>query len=128
MVSQEKFPKVFAWISRFDRAIENAKKSGPKVTTLKGAEAIQRISQADFCESEGLVDDDDPLGLKKGDDVESWPIDSGFKHHDRGKLVSINAQEVVLATQSKVGGKEIRVHHPRWNFRTRLASGQGAKL
>ena len=45
--------------------------------------------------------------------VESWPIDSGFNHHDRGKLVSLISKEAVLASQSKVGGKEVRIHHPR---------------
>ena len=96
--------------------------------TLKGAEAVKHITQADFYEAEGEVDRDDPLQLEKGQDVESWPIDSGFKHHDRGRLVSLTPREVVLATQSKVGGKEIRVHHPRWNFRTRAVGGEAAKL
>ena len=77
---------------------------------------------------EGEVDDRDPLGLKKGQDVESWPIDSGFNHHDRGKLVSLTSKEVVLASQSKVEGKEVRIHHPRWNFRIRAVSREGARL
>ena len=100
----------------------------PKPKTLKGAEAIQHVTQADFTEPEGDVDASDPLGLKKGQDVESWPIDSGSRHHDRGRLVSLTSKEVVLATQSKVGGKEVRIHHPRWNFRTRAVSGEGVKL
>ena len=74
------------------------------------------------------MDENDPLGLKKGQDVESWPVDSGFSHHDRGRLVKLTEKEVVLAVQSKVGGKEVRVHHPRWNFRIRAVGGKGAKL
>lgn len=128
LVSAEKFPKVFAWISRFNAAIEEAKKAAPKPTTFKGADAIKHITQADFYESEGEVDSSDPLGLKKGQDIESWPIDTGFRHHDRGKLVSLTSKEVVFAVQSKVGGKEVRIHHPRWNFRTRAVGGEGAKL
>ena len=89
---------------------------------------MRHVIQADFDEDEGEVDASDPLGLKKGQDVESWPIDSGFKHHDRGRLVSLTSKEVVLASQSKIGGKEIRIHHPRWNYRTRAVSGGGAKL
>ena len=86
-------------------------------------------NNADFGNSlEGNVDDNDPLGLKKGQYVESWPIDSGFNHHDRGKLVSLTSNEVVLVSQSKVGGKEVRIHHPRWNFRIRAVSEEGAKL
>lgn len=86
-------------------------------------------SNADFETSlEGNVDDNDPLGLKKGQIVESWPTDSGFNHHDRGQLVSLTSKEVVLASQSKVGGKEVRIHHPRWNFRIRAVSGAKARL
>lgn len=128
LVSKEKFPKVFAWIKRFSEAVSVAKSSAPQPTTLKGAEAVKYVIQADFSEPEGNVDASDPLGLKKGQDVESWPIDSGFKHHDRGKLVSLTSTEVVLASQSKVGGKEVRIHHPRWNYRIRAVSGGGVKL
>ena len=128
LVSKEKHPKVFAWIDRFNEALGAAKTTAPKPATLKGAEAVKHVTQADFSEPEGQVDDKDPLGLKKGQDVESWPIDSGFKHHDQGRLVSINSQEVVLAAQSKVGDKEVRIHHPRWNFRTRAAGAAGTKL
>ena len=128
LISSNKFPKVYAWIDRFSKAVSTAKSSAPKPTTLKGAEAVKFVTQAEFCEPEGDVDASDPLGLEKGQDVESWPIDSGFNHHDRGNLVSLTSKEVVLTSQSKVGGKEVRIHHPRWNFRTRAVSGGGAKL
>ena len=128
LVSKESFPKVYAWIDRFSKAVSTAKSSAPKPTTLKGAEAVRHVIQASFSEPEGDVDANDPLGLKKGQDIESWPIDSGFKHHDRGILVSLTSKEVVLASQSKVGGKEVRIHHPRWNYRIRAVSGEGARL
>lgn len=128
LVSKESFPKVYAWIDRFSKAVSTAKSSASKPTTLKGAEAVRCVIQASFSEPEGDVDANDPLGLKKGQDIESWPIDSGFKHHDRGILVSLTSKEVVLASQSKVGGKEVRIHHPRWNFRIRAVSGEGARL
>ena len=121
LISKENFPKVYAWIDRFSKAVSTATSSAPKPTTLKGAEAVRYVTQASFSEPEGDVDANDPSGLKKGQDIESWPIDSGFKHHDRGILV-------VLASQSKIGGKEVRIHHPRWNFRTRAVSGEGARL
>lgn len=128
LFSKEKFPKVYAWIDRFSEAISTAESATPQPTTLNGAEAVKHVTQGEFCENELDVDASDPLGLKKGQDVESWPIDSGFKHHDRGKLVSLTSKEVVLASQSKVGGKEVRIHHPRWNFRIRAVSGGGEKL
>lgn len=119
---------VYAWIDRFNKAVKTARGSAPKPTTLKGAEAVKHVISAGFSEPEGEVDGNDPLNLSKEQDVESWPIDSGFRHHDRGKLVALNSKEVVMAAQSKVGGKEIRIHHPRWNFRTRAVSGEGARL
>lgn len=128
LVSSEIYPKVYAWMDRFNKAVAAAQRSAPKPTTLKGADALKHVTQADFAEPEGEVDGNDPLGLQKGQDVESWPIDTGFRHHDRGKLISLTSKEVVLAAQSKVGGKEVRIHHPRWNFRTRAVSGEGARL
>ena len=86
---------------------------------------MKYIIQAEYSEPEGDVDENDPLGLNKGQDVESWPIDSGSRHHDRGRLVSLTPREVVLASQSKVGGKEVRIHHPRWNYRIRAVSAVG---
>ena len=128
LVSKEIFPKVYAWVDRFSKAVSTAMSSAPKSTTLEGAEAVRYVTQANFSEPEGDVDANDPLGLKKGQDIESWPIDSGFKNHDRGRLVSLTSKEVVLASQSKFGGKEVRIHHPRWNFRIRAVSGEGARL
>lgn len=128
LVSDEKFPKVYAWIDRFSKAVLTAKSSAPKPVTLKGAEAVKYVIQAEYSEPEGNVDANDPLGLKKGQDVESWPIDSGFRHHDRGNLVSLTSKEVVLVSQSKIGGKEVRIHHPRSNFRIRAVVAGGAHL
>ncbi|KAL8693766.1 MAG: hypothetical protein Q9218_001462 [Villophora microphyllina] len=123
LLGKEKFPKVYAWIDRFNKAIKDAKTSAPKVTALKGAEAIQHITQSEFAEPEGTVDAEDPLGLEKGQYVESWPIDSGFSHRDSGQLVTLTRQEVVLKTQAKIGHKDIHIHHPRTNFRIRTVGG-----
>ena len=128
LISKENFPLVFAWVDRFNEAIATAKAIAPKPTKLKGADALKHITQSEFAEPEGEVDNTDPLGLQKGQDVESWPIDSGSRHHDRGRLISLTSEEVVLASQTKIGEREVRIHHPRWNFRTRAASGEGAKL
>ena len=89
---------------------------------------MKYVVQAEYYEPEGNVDIGDPLGLKKGQDVESWPIDSGSRHHDQGRLVSLSSREVVLASQSKIRGKEVRIHHPRWNYRVRAVNAGGANL
>lgn len=39
--------------------------------------------------------------------------------------MSLTPREVVLAGQSRVGGKEVRIHHPRWNYRIRAVSAAG---
>lgn len=95
---------------------------------MKGAEALQHITGADYVGDEDGVDPKDPLGLEKGQDVEMWPTDTGFKHRDRGRLVSLTRDEVVIAAQSKVGGKEVRIHAPRSGFRVKAVEGGNAKL
>lgn len=62
------------------------------------------------------------MGLKKNQDVESWPIDTGSNHRDRGRLVALTSKEVVVVSQSKVGGKEVHIHHPRTNFTIQAVS------
>jgi len=121
LISETQYPKVFAWIDRFNKAVATAKSSVPKPATLKGPDMIERVTASSFAEPDGSVDANDPLGLKSGQDVEVWPTDSGFSHHDQGKLLSLTSAEVVIAAQTKTGGKEVRIHTPRTNFRIRAA-------
>ena len=67
--------------------------------------------------------EDDPSGLKLGDAVEVYPIDTGYSRRDRGKLVGLSSTEAVISTSSQQDGKEIRVHLPRWNFSIGKTSG-----
>ena len=122
IISEAKFPKVFAWISRFNKELKTAKSAAPKPTTLKGPEAIQRIVSAKYADGEPSVDENDPLGFKRGDKVEVWPIDSGFRHRDTGLLVGLNEEEVVISVKAE-GEKEIRLHSPRQNFRIAAVKG-----
>lgn len=129
LFGREKFPKVYSWIDRFSNALKDAERSAPTPTTLKGAEAVKYITQAELAEPRGSVDGEDPLALKKGQDVESWPIDSGFNHRDRGQLFALTRQEIVLTTQAKIGHRDIHIHHPRTNFRVRAVDHvNGSKL
>ena len=84
---------------------------------MKGDAALKRILDASFAEKESTVDDQDPLGLKTRSVVEVWPIDSGIRHRDRGRLVGLTLDEVVLSVMSEAESKEIRIHFPRTNFR-----------
>ena len=126
VISEELYPKVFSWIGRFKKAISAAKSSAPKPARLKGADAVKQIVAAEYAEDEEDVDQSDPSGLKKGEDVQVWPIDSGFGHKDRGRLVSLTSKEVVIAKQSKVGAKEIHVRTPRHGFRIAKATVDAA--
>ena len=100
----------------------------PKPATLKGPDAVKHILGAQFTEDEIFHDDNDPTGLREGQVVQVWPIDSGFNHREQGKLIKLSKDEVVLAVQSKEGNKEVRVHAPRWGFRIAPASEKNAKL
>ncbi|KAB2571259.1 hypothetical protein BFW01_g12678 [Lasiodiplodia theobromae] len=128
VISERQFPKVYAWIERFRGALRAAKSSGPKPVTLKGAQAVSFVSGANLAECGGHIDAADPLGLVKGQEVEVWPIDSGFQHRDRGTLVSLTPVEMVLASRTQAGGSEVHIHFPRWGFRIAGARGAAAKL
>ena len=96
-----------------------------KPKTIKGPEALEISSSGNFAEEEGEVDSKDPSGLRKGMEVEVWPVDSGFSHRDRGRLVGLDGEEIVV---ERVNGRgvAVRVHTPRHGFRVR--SFEGVKL
>lgn len=124
LISSTQFPKVFAWIDRFDKAVSTAARKAGKPKTIKGPEAVKQISSSDFAEKEGDVDANDPTGLRKGQEIEVWPIDSGFNHKDKGPLVALSANEIVIESKTS-DGVRVRVHAPRHGFRLR---GTAAKL
>jgi hypothetical protein len=108
-------PATRAWLSRYDDAIAKAKKIAPQVSELEGSAAVERILASPF-KDEDLRVDSDPLALKKDEVVSMWPIDTGYDRKDTGKLVKLTADEVAVATKSEHGGKEVRIHYPRWNY------------
>lgn len=126
-ISAKHFPKVFAWIHRFDTAVKQAATNLGKPKSLKGAEALEQISKSEFAEPEGEVDSDDPTGLKKGQEIEVWPIDSGFSHKDKGKLVALSGAEIVIESKTE-NGQSVRVHTPRHGFRLRGVRNGGSNL
>lgn len=129
--SEATYPKVYAWISRFQTAVSAARKEMQKPRTVSGDEAANMITSASFNEVEGDVDPEDPLvvaqKIQKGDFVTVWPTDTGSSHRDSGRVVAINQNEVVWDTLSK---ESARVHAPRHGFRVRrgLHDNKGFKL
>lgn len=122
-LSKTQFPKVFAWIERFDRAVSAAAKQLGKVPRLSGEEAAKTIvGSSYFDEEDGQVQEDEPivqvLGLKPGDRVVVYPTDTGSTHKDSGNLVSLDDKEVVFETKADLpGSPSVRVHAPRHGFR-----------
>ncbi|KAG9652291.1 hypothetical protein KCU95_g8435, partial [Aureobasidium melanogenum] len=121
--AKDQHPKAWAWLGRFKKTVREAEKSS-KAVSIDGQAAMQHIVSASYHDQQTGVDDNDPVKLKEGDLVQLWPTDSGFRHKDQGQLVKLTKDEVVLAIQTRSGGKEIRVHAPRWGFRVVKAKAQ----
>jgi hypothetical protein len=129
-LSEEKFPKTFAWQKRFRALVKERTKANEKaVRVIKGEQATPFVLGAGLSEEKLSVDESDPTGLKEGDEVEVFPTDGGgFFHQDKGKLVGLSSGEVVIVKDVEGTGKQIRVHAPRWQFRVRRLKGEKSKL
>ena len=123
------YPKVYAWIKRFNDAVSAAKKKVPKPRTISGEEAAKLVTQSAFHDAEGSVDAEDlaveAQGLQKGDAVTVSPKDTGMSRKDAGTLVSMDKDEVVFETKAE--GGSVKVHAPRHGFRIRKG-GHEVKL
>ncbi|KAJ9612247.1 hypothetical protein H2200_003844 [Cladophialophora chaetospira] len=122
LISDKQYPKVFAWITRFNDALKAAKAKAPKPASLIGDAAAEQILNASFVDKDLGVDPSDPLGLQQGTEVEVFPIDSGSHHHDQGRLIGLTEDEIVLGIEAN--GKELRLHYPRTGFRIIAATGK----
>lgn len=120
-ISPAQFPKVFDWVERFDAAAKAAA-AITKAPKISADEALQIVEKGEFLEAEVEVESTDPSGLRKGEEVEVWPTDSGFNHKDRGRLLKLDEEEIVVKGRSK-NGKTVRIHAPRHGFRVRKVGG-----
>ncbi|KAF3479710.1 uncharacterized protein GIQ15_06686 [Arthroderma uncinatum] len=116
IISKTSHPKVFAWMARFRQALSNAKARMEKVV-VSGSDVLDGLQHEAFAEEEGKVDESDPLGLRKGENVTVWPTDSGSTHRDTGTLVTLNSREIVVQRKTADSRFDIRIHFPRINFR-----------
>lgn len=122
-ISKTQFPKVFAWIERFDKTVNTAKQRLGKVSTVSGEDAARTIVQSSYFESAVKeVEQSQPLvkalGLKRGDNVVVFPLDSGSSHKDSGVLSGLDDKEIIFETKTDLEGSPgIRVHAPRHGFR-----------
>ncbi|KAJ2901476.1 hypothetical protein MKZ38_001817 [Zalerion maritima] len=136
-VTEEEFPRVFAWVRRFDALINEKKKEKNRTPKrVKGEEARRLILGSLWNEEEkGVekgVDEKDSLvqalGLRKGDEVVVHPTDTGKNHKDVGRLVKMDSEEVVWEVKTKEEGEAVRVHAPRHGFRVRNGETSVGKL
>lgn len=130
LFGEERFPRVWKWVERFRVAVGEStasasaeKKGESRVTTVKGDKASEMILGAEWNEKdveEKGVDAREAIvqfhKLGKGTVVEVWPTDSGsaLAHRDVGRLVRLDAREVVIENE-----KGVRIHAPRHGFRVK---------
>ncbi|KAL1606293.1 hypothetical protein SLS60_003695 [Paraconiothyrium brasiliense] len=131
VVSEEQFPKVYAWISRFRAALKDAD-SAPTAVPMTGDEAfsyIKSIQGSKEPNPEDAVDEDDPQDFERGTLVEIYPSDWGSEHRDAGRLVALARDEVTIMA---AGALDLRIHAPRTGFKMtavgKAAATGGTKL
>jgi len=128
LFGEKVYPATRRWVARFRGVVKEERTKGPEIVEIKGARAIEHVLSSEV-DGDETVDERDPLGLKRGETVQVWPIDTGFNHKDRGRLVKLTKDEVVIAVASQTAGKEVYLHAPRWGFRiARDTGGNGVKL
>lgn len=116
VVSEKLFPKTYALINRFMDVVDAARKKNGKIQKVKGDEAAEKIYASAYAEEPVKALDNDPSGLKKGTEVLVHPTDSGVQNKDKGTLISMDWEEIVIEVQGQ-SGKMCRVHAPRHGFR-----------
>ncbi|KAL4967216.1 glutathione S-transferase family protein [Aspergillus stella-maris] len=129
-ISASLYPRVFSWVERFQKAIEEAKKSAREPASLSGEEVAEILKKAVADGSGDVVDEGDPLvkenGWKKGQMVQVWPSDSGSRHKTVGRLLGLTAKETTIETVE--GDISVRVHAPRQAFQVAEVSAEKANL
>ena len=84
VVNAKSYPRVFAWLKRYKEVLERARERAPKLREVSGEEVLEGLRMAGWAEPEMGVDEADSLGLRKGMQVEVWPVDTGCGRRDRG--------------------------------------------
>jgi len=121
-VSEQLYPRVYAWRARFKEALAAAKAKHGRAVRLTGEQAAHFVTTAALTDNELHVDAQDPLQLAADTTVEVFPTDGGgFTHKDVGRLIKLTKDQVAIAVQSPAGGQEVHLHAPRWEFRVRPA-------
>lgn len=126
LLNAQNYPKTFAWIERMQKLFRSRQERNPP-RHVSEDEAVQMIEGASYFEPSQLaVDESDPTGLRKGEEVDLIALDSapaaGMSRRDVGKLEGLTVTSVVISTRTK-NGVEVRIHYQRANVRVAKASG-----
>ncbi|KAL4971549.1 hypothetical protein BDW66DRAFT_165075 [Aspergillus desertorum] len=129
-ISARLFPKVFAWVDRFQTTIRKSQKALRVPQTVSGEQAADLLKRATADETADVVDQSDPLvqacGLQKGQVVQVWPTDTGARHKTVGRLLGLTDKEITIETIE--GEVPVRVHAPRHGFQVAARVGDRATL
>ncbi|KAL5044874.1 hypothetical protein BDW71DRAFT_185481 [Aspergillus fruticulosus] len=129
-ISARLFPKVFAWVDRFEAAVGQAQRALRVPETLSGEQVAELLKTAGADKTADVVDQSDPLvqahGLQKGQMVQLWPADTGSRHKTVGKLLELTDKEITIETTD--GDVAVRVHAPRHGFQVAAVASEKANL
>lgn len=124
LLNERKYPRVFAWIERINKAVEEARERSGPLKVLNDKDVVKTIEESGYYEPAHLAfDNEDPTGLKEGQETDIYPTDmaSGFVHRDRGKLIGLTVNSVTVQTKT-MDGVEVRIHYPRQNIKVAKAT------
>jgi hypothetical protein len=129
-ISERLFPRVYAWVDRFQKTVAKEAKALRTPETLSGTQVVERLATAAADETMDIVEQNDPLvqthGLHKGQMVQLWPTDSGSRHKTAGRLVGLTSKEITIETTE--GEISVRVHAPRQGFHVAGLTPEKANL
>lgn len=130
MFSAAKYPKVYAWIQRFQETVSAMEKKLGKPRKLSGEEAAKLIGNGQFHDADKGVDGADPVvefqQLKNGDKIMLWPVDTGSAHKEVGTLIGVDQEETVIEVLQS-DQTAVRVHAPRHGYRFRKVTEEDEK-
>jgi glutathione S-transferase len=114
---EKMYPRVHAWVRRFMAEVDKGKKAASKPTALDSETLANRVSSTSLAYDEVAFDENDVLGLEKGEEVEVYPSDYGQMGKSTGVIIGLTTNEVVIRNQ-----KGLHLHFPRWNFSIKKVS------
>lgn len=115
------YPKVYAWVKRFGSIVAEKMNALPQPAALNHEAMTTRTVGSSSPAEDTTFIGDDPLDLKRGDEVEVFPSDYGQMGKSIGSLIGLTTNEVVIRNS-----KGLHLHFPRWNFSIKKVAAKAA--